>query len=172
MSMKTDLEDVRRVRILVNQDENITVFPISKSNEMSEDGEHYLYLPAMNPIEIQAPYTVEELALAIQQGIEDWNCYEAYEGKTTFEEKYYGVKGFKKAIIGKKYMSLGWDDISGKTVSLMLPLKRGYGYMGIESIELPDDADYLDFAQAVIDLLNMDLSNHHRFKTYRSKLLL
>ncbi|OPX41821.1 hypothetical protein CLHUN_43120 [Ruminiclostridium hungatei] len=42
--------------------------------------------------------------------------------------------------------------------------------MGIESIKLKEDGDYLDYANAVIDLINLDLAKHSRFKQYKKML--
>ena len=173
MSMITDLKDFRNIDMLVDK-KNIIIFPVSKSNELFEDGVNYTYRTAFHPIELLAPYSNEELASKIKEGIDSWNVYPPYEtftGKNTFEEKYFGIKGFKKAILGKKFIRLGWDDLSGKEVSILWPQKKGYGYICIENIQLKKDADYFDFANAVIELINLDLVNHPRFKK-NEKLLL
>ncbi|WP_133051128.1 hypothetical protein, partial [Ruminiclostridium hungatei] len=153
--MDTDLKNFRYVSLLVDKDKNIVIFPISKSNKLLDDGVSYAYYEAYEPIELTYPYESKDLALKIGEGIEAWNEYTPYESKKTFEEKYYGIKGFKNASLGKKYITLGWNDIESKYISLGLPLKKGYGYMGIESIKLKEDADYLDYANAVIDLINL-----------------
>ncbi|WP_133051132.1 hypothetical protein, partial [Ruminiclostridium hungatei] len=141
--------------MLADNSGNIVIFLVSKTDKLFEDGENYIYYPAYYPIELNSPCTREELASKIQEGIEEWDIHTPYESKKTFEEKYYGIKGFKNASLGKKYITLGWNDIEGKYISLGLPLKKGYGYMGIESIKLKEDGDYLDYANAVIDLINL-----------------
>ena len=141
----------------------------------SEDGENYAYHVAYHPIEIFAPYSKEELTEKIKEGINSWNLYPVYEtftGKNTFEEKCYKIKGFRNAVLGKRFIELGWDEISGKEVNISWPLKRGYGYYSIKVVKLSDDAEYLDFANTVIDLINLDLTKESTFKRYKKLLLL
>ncbi len=175
--MKVNFEDFRRIDMLVDCEKNIVIFPTSKSKlpitladgTITED----LYLTAYYPIELKSPYTQEELAEKIEYGIKQWNVHECYDDsveKRTFEEKYYGVKGFKNAVKGKLYISLGWDDIQGKYVSLCVPWKSGYAYMGLDHVKLPDDADWMDFADAVIKYINMDLTTLKSYKTYKRDL--
>ncbi len=175
--MKVNFEDFRRIDMLVDCEKNIVIFPASKSKlpitladgTITED----LYLTAYYPIELKYPYTQEELAEKIEYGIKQWNVHECYDDsveKRTFEEKYYGVKGFKNAVKGKLYISLGWDDIQGKYVSLSMPWKSGYAYMGLDHVKLPDDADWMDFADAVIKYINMDLTTLKSYKTYKRDL--
>lgn len=175
MTMENDLKEFRSITMIVDESNNIVIFPVSKSNELFEDGENYAYHEAYHPIELLAPYNKEELAEKISEGINTWNLYPAYEnytGKNTFEEKYFGIKGFKNAVLGKRLIALGWDDISGKEVNISCPLKRGYGYYCIKIVKLNDDADYLDFADTVIDLISIDLTKESTFKRYKKLLLL
>ncbi len=168
--MKTDLSDFRSIELLEDEKHNIVIFPVSKSDKLLDDGINYEYHTAYYPIELNYPYKAEDLADKIKEGIDLWNKYPCFNQKNTFEEKYYEIKGFKNAVFGKKYISLGWNDFEGKYISLMLPLKRGYGYMGIETISLKEDANYLDYSNAVIDLLNLDIAKHARFKLYKKML--
>ncbi len=177
IKMKVDFEDFRSIDMLVDCEKNIVIFPVSKSKlpgtlpdgTIIEDD----YLTAYFPIELKYPYTQKELAEKIKYGIEQWNvheCYENFSGRNTFEEKYYGIKGFKNAVKGKLFIDLGWNDILGKYVSLSMPLKRGYAYIGIDDVKLPDDADWMDFADAVIKYINMDLTSLRPYKTYKRDL--
>ena len=175
--MKVDLKDFRSVEILVNSEKDIVIFPISKTDHPIElaDGsiEEFGYMTAYYPIELKNPYTIDALAQKIEFGIEQWDkhkCYENFSGKNTFEEKYYGIKGFKNAVKGNLYITLGWDDIQGKYVSLSVPLKRGYAYIVLDDKRLPDDADWIDFANVVMEYINMDIKELSSFKTYKSKL--
>ena len=174
MSMYTNLKDFRSIDMLVNEKEDIVIFPNSKTDELFDDGVSYKYHMAFHPIELFSTYSREDLALKIQEGIESWNKYPPFDfsGKNSIEEKYYGIKGFKNAVFGKKSVSLGWDHVSGKYLSLSWPLKKGYGYMIIERTKLKDDADYIDFADAVLELIKLDVYNHHRFKQFKNDLLL
>lgn len=64
--MKVNYEDFRTIIILVDQQKNIVIFPMSKTDYPIElaDGTmiEYLYLPAYYPIELNYPYTATELA--------------------------------------------------------------------------------------------------------------
>lgn len=169
--MYTNLNNYRAIRILIDGNKNIAVFSESKNPAYDGDDWTPMYLPSKTPYELKAPYTIEELAAVIEKGILAWEQHEPYtDKKVTFEEDYYKIKGFKNATLGKKYIALGWDDIGGKKVFLGLPSKTGKNYMGIEDIKLDDDADWIDFAKAVIELINLDLPNHHRFKTFKKRL--
>lgn len=175
--MIVNFEDFRRINILVDQEKNIVIFPISKTSYpiVLLDGsvEECGYVTAYYPIELTFPYHVEELAEKIKYGIEQWNCHACFDdagGKKTFEEKYYGIRGFKNAMKGKLNISLGWDDVLGKYVTLYVPVKRGYAYLEIHETRLPDDADWMDFAHAVMQYINMDLTQIRSFKTHRGQL--
>ncbi|MBQ4527934.1 MAG: hypothetical protein II998_07665 [Clostridia bacterium] len=174
--MKVNYEDFRTIIILVDQQKNIVIFPMSKTDYPIElaDGTmiEYSYLPAYYPIELSYPYTATELADKIEYGINQWNvhkCYDNFSGKNTFEEKYYNIKGFKNAVKGHLYFRLGWDDIQKKYVTLMFPWKRGYSYDYADKKTLPDDADWIDYANAVIDYINMDFMTLEHFRRCKSE---
>ena len=176
--MKVNLADFRTIVLLVDEQKNIVIFPISKSDFPIEfaDGsfEEFGYLPAYYPIELKYPYDTKDLAKKIECGIEQWNKHPCYQEKLnnmlTFEEKYYGIKGFKKASKGKLHIHLGWDDIEGKYITLFVPAKRGYAYFCLDGIQLPEDADWSAFADEVIKYVNMDITRLDSFKIYKSKL--
>ena len=161
--MNINLKDGRRINLYVDEEKNIVIFPISKTKEtvqLSDGTVAYKYHTAYFPIELKVPYTAEQLAEKIEYGIEQWNCHECYKyfsGRNTFEEKYYGIKGFKNAIKGKVFLSLGYDEYDGKYVKLFAPMKRGYAYYMMAKKELFEDADWIDFANAVIELMNADI---------------
>ncbi len=172
--METDLYEFRSVKLMVDEAKNIVIFPTSNITDIiSEYTNEPAYLTAYYPIELKHPYTLEELAAKIEEGIGEWCKHPAYtnfSGKNTFEEKYYGIKGFKNAVRGKRHISVAWDDIGGKRVSLSLPWNRGYTYMGMKHIKLPPDADWMNFAKAVIELINVDVTTLRSFKTYKKDL--
>lgn len=176
--MKVNLEDFRYIDIYVNEGKDIVIFPSSKSNEPLElaDGsilDEEWYCTAYFPIEIKYPYNNIELAEKIKYGIEQWDKHEPYNdfsGKNTFEEKYYGIKGFKKAIKGKKFIHLGWDDIQGKYVSLLFPWKSGYQYLGVDEVILDEDADWIDYADAVIKFVEVGIDDIPYAKRMKRKL--
>ena len=76
-----------------------------------------------------------------------------------FLEKYYGIKGLKKAIKGKRNIHLGWDDIQGKYASLMIPCKSGYCYLGVDEVILDEDADWIEYANVVIKFIETDIED-------------
>ncbi len=175
--MINDLKEFKNIDLLIDPEKNVVIFPRSKSKFpfVSVDGSVKVsaYLTAYYPIELKYPYSTEQLAEKIKYGIEQWNHHECYKDifKTgTFEEKYYNKKGFKNAVKGVSYISLGWDDYQGKYVSFFLPLKRRYTYILLDNVKLPDDAGWTDFAEAVIRYINMDVTKLDSFKTYKSRL--
>lgn len=172
-----NLMDGRYINILVNQGKDIVIFPRSKSQKPVELADGTLaegvYLTAYYPIELKYPYDRNELAEKIEFGIEQWDkhpCYDDDKEKRTFEEKYYGVNGFKKAVKGTLYFDLGWDEIQGKYVALSLPCKRGYAYLVIKREKLSSDATWVDFADTVINFINMDLNEIDSFKRFKKSL--
>ena len=127
--MIVNMDDYRRITILVNQNRDIVICPKSDSKipELDENGTilGYPCKDAYFPIELKYPYSENELAQEIEYAIGEFGKHECYElEKPTFEEKYYGIKGFKNAVKGHRLITLGWDNIAGKYVSLSLPLKR------------------------------------------------
>ena len=164
--------------MLIDQEKNIVIFPLSKCKKPVElaDGtvETGAYLTAYYPIEVSYPYTAEVLAEKIKYGIEQWDIHECHfdsADKNIFEEKYYGVKGFTKATKGKRYVSLGWNSLQAKFVELMLPWKsRSSTYMIADTTKLPDDADWIDFANAVIKYVDMDITQTKLYKHNKNKL--
>ena len=161
----------RIVRMLVDENKNIVIFPVSKVNQNDEDATAD-YGEAYFPIEVIYPYTAEELAKKIEEGFNEWNkheCYPEWDGKNTFEEKYYGIKGFKNAVKGKKFLSVHLDNYFGNEISLMMPMKRGYAYLSIKTICLDKDAKCIDFAKAVISLIELDLETISYYRSQKSK---
>jgi len=175
--MNVNLEDFRFVEILIDSKKNIAIFPISKSNypisgPMGEQ-EEFGYFASFPPITLAYPYSKLLLSEALEKGIDQWDknpCFEDGEGKkTTFEEVYYGTKGFKNATKGIRFISLGWNIVEGKYVDLLLPLKRGYAYWGIAETHLPEDAGWLDFADIVWEYTNANLEDYEEFRIHQKK---
>lgn len=161
--MKVDLEVAKMIEILIDEDKNIAIFPYSQSDIPFDDTNieiGFKWFTAYFPIELKTPYTINKLASAIEYGINEENKHPYYYYKNhnnkTLEELYYGEKGFSKVMKGKKMINLGWNDRWGKYASLMLPDKRGYSYTGVKLIYLDDLADWTDFAESVITLINYD----------------
>ena len=128
------------------------------------------WLVAYHPIEVPYPYTVEELAEAIEEGIHLWNKFPCYRKKKTYEAQYYGVGSFRAAMKGKRYIRLGWDEIAGKYVWLSFPTKSAYAYIGLEDIRLPDEADWIDFAKEVIKYVAVGVTTLRSYKVNKKYL--
>ena len=70
----------------------------------------------------------------------------------------------------EKSIGVGWTDIGGKRVSLGVPSKRGKYYLTIIDERLDDEADWMDFAEKVIEYIHFDLSKSDVFNHFKSKL--
>lgn len=174
--MKTNLSETRRIHIYVDETGNLVIFSFTTNPDYVAGNDDIFsgpppVVPAKAPIELREPFSVEELAHAIQEGIDRWNKGEPYINKRkSIEEFYYKTNGFKKASFGKRLFSLGWDDIGGKNISISLPSKTGKFYWTMHSLRLSDDADWVDFANALIELINADVTQFPPYKTFRRKL--
>lgn len=157
--MKVNYEEYERVDILVDENENIAIFSTSSVDNLNVD-DNFRGFMVNAPVELKTPYTINELANAIKcamikENIKPYFLYDQRKNKT-YEELYYGIKGFNKAMKGKRLIDIGWNDRWGKYASLMLPDKRGYSYTGVKLLYLDDDADWIDFAESVITLIKYD----------------
>ena len=176
--MSIIFNEARSICLLISPLKDIVIFPVSKSNKpfVSANGKIVEggYFAAYFPIEVKYPYTRDLLAEKIEEGIEAWDKYpcfrDEYGDEKTYEAKYCGERSFKKAVKGYRHISLGWDKFVGKYVRFHIPLKSGYAYIGLDSIELPDDADWSAFAEAVIHYVELDITTLKRYKTYKMKL--
>ena len=165
--MKKKFEDFKQTEIYVDEKNNLAIFSMSEFDGF----EGVKFLPSIQRYELKTPYSPEEVAKKIESAMNDWCKYDVYTGNIKkFEESYYGIRGFKNATKGKKLIQVGWNDIEGKYASLLLPCKTGNAYLGIEDIELSDDAGWIDFALAVLELINLDLNQVHSYKVFKSKL--
>lgn len=169
--MKNNLIEFRDINIYVDDENNIAIFSKSKNPEFNNDIDSPMYLLSRTPFELLYPYSLEELAKCIKDGICAWDKQEPYiDSKKSIEEYYYNLKGFRSATYKKKLISLGWNDIEGKYVSLYLPFKTKRYYIEAKSTQLSDDADWIDFAKVVMDYINIDVTQLSIYRTYKSKL--
>ena len=163
-------DDFKSVEILVDKNNNLAIFPKGKVLNTQETS-NVKFLPSVFQYEVSMPYSVKELAKKIEYAFNDWCVYDAFcDRKKTYEENYYEIKGFKNAMKGKKLISMGWNDIEGKYISLLLPCKTGYSYITIKEIKLSDNANSFDYAKSVVDLINADLNEFSAYKTYKNML--
>ena len=180
--MEVRVYESRSIDILVDQDKNIVLFPYAQSNELMDfppeypirlelkDGPRYFYKTAKYPIELKFPYTVELLAEKIEFAFNEWGKHKCYAKSKKFECEYYGIKSFKEAMRGKRYISVSYDDYQGKMVTLFFPRKANYSYYGSAISKLPEDADWIDFAKAVLNYINIDITTLDTFRTFRREL--
>lgn len=169
------VKEFRAIDLFVDKEKNIVIFPLGpgiKEDPMGNmrEGMYTAYYP----IELKYPYDAEQLAKKIEEGVDEWGKHPAYDnfsGKNTFEEKYYGIKGFKNAIRGKKHITIvfnyEWFDLL-----FQLPARTGYAYMFIEEISLPENPSYLDYAKKVIEIINTDVNDFKNYKRLKSQLLI
>ena len=182
--MENTFFEGRKVQIFVDENKNLAIFSFVLNPDYVFDPnpkwstDPIEWPPKVLPIfysktaiELKYPYSVEELSEGIKAGISAWNKLEPHTSqRVSIEEYYYKIKGFKKATIGKKTIAAGWDSFGKKEVSIFLPVKVGKYYLGIETVSLPDNADWKDFANAVISLVEMDITQAGAYKTYKRKL--
>jgi len=170
--MEMNLHEFRSLRILVDKDNRLAIFSMTKNPKKIEgDVWSPVWVATEDPIELQPPFTAEELADALERSIRAWGTEEPiFEDRVTLTEHRYKIKGFKKASLGTKFVGLGWRPRVGKYVSVMLPMKTKRCHMGIEHRSLPDDATWMDFAHTLIELLNIDLTQLSSYKTYKRQL--
>lgn len=168
--MLNNLYDSKYVDIYIDENNNIAVSPICEKLISNDGNEIYEYLPSIEFYELRYPYSYEDVAKVIEKGIKAYNNCVPYIGKMTIEEYYYKIKGFKAATYRKKLITIGWDDIGGKNISISIPTKRGKYYMDIISKILPDDSDWNDFSRETIELINTDLTKTETFRTFKEKL--
>ena len=130
------------------------------------------YLISQRMTILEYPYSVEDVANSLRDIAYAWDKYPPHLDKVRDAiELYYGIKNFKKASYGKKLLNIIWSSYSGKKeVFLSLPCKTPRAWMGIESIYLEPDADWIDFARAIVEFVEADVTQYARFKLYKRML--
>ena len=171
------MQESKIIQLFSDNTGNIVIFPFSTfTNAPLADGleEGWPYT-AYYPIELKANYDMENLSQKIREGFDCWCKYPHYNnftGKNTYEEKYFGIKGLKKAVLGKKLIRVTFDVEDGYRISLSLPTKgRGYEYLRIESTHLAKNASIIEVAQSVSELINLDLNSNETYRVLRKNLL-
>lgn len=157
--MKVNYKEYKAITLLIDENNNISFFSFGKRKDINEDSDFWGFV-VYTPVKLEKPYELKDIANVIEYAMSGKNkelyfCYDQRKNKT-FEELYYGIKGFNKAMRGKKKIEIGWNDRWGKYASLDLPDKRGYSYTGVKLLNLDDNADWTDFAESVITLINYD----------------
>lgn len=154
--MEVKFNEQKMIDILVDENRNIAIFTGELIDSIGEYKKIMYYICT----ELKAPYTESELADAIKIAMTEENkqpffCYDQKKNKT-YEEVYYGIKGFNKAMKGKRMVDVGYNNRWGKYASLNMPDKRGYSYTGVNLLYLDDNADWEDYAKGVIKLIDFD----------------
>ena len=60
--------------------------------------------------------------------------------------------------------------MQGKYVSLLLPCKSGYQYLGVDEVILDEAADWMDYANAVIKFVEICIDDIPYVKQMKRKL--
>ena len=180
--MEIDLAQVKTIDIFVDENKNLAFFSFVINTEFSfqtaQKDDLSTSSASMPPVfhskvayKLKYPYTSQELAALIEQSMNAWNKLEPYTSKrVSIEEYYYKTRGFKKATLGKRLITLEWNTLGEKTISIMLPVKAGKYYLGMESKKLPNNSDWIDASNTVIDFIEMDITQTSPYKTFRRKL--
>lgn len=127
-----------------------------------------MFLPAQKFTILRPPYTVRQVADAIQSAVNEWDKYPPvkYDGRDAIEI-YCGTRNFKTASLGKRLFELEWSEEAPKCVSLMLPCKTPRMWMGITAVKLPPTADWYDYAEVVLSFADADVTKYPAFKSFK-----
>lgn len=133
------------------------------------------YLSAQHANVLQHPYTPEDVLAACLQCRADVDKYPPYKDKKKDDmQLYLGIGSFREATYGKRLILANWQpcDLDRKiSVSVLLPCKAPYQWLGVARIILPPEtATPIAFAEAMIELATGDLTEYSGFKTYRRSL--
>lgn len=98
--MELNLQELRTLKILVDKDNRLAIFTMTKNpKKIEEDVWSPVWVAVKNPVELQPPYTVDEVADAIERSMNAWGTGEPiYEDRISLPEYYYKVKGFKRYL--------------------------------------------------------------------------
>lgn len=130
------------------------------------------YLISQKMFTLEFPYTTEDVAKSLRDIAYAWDKYPPYLDKVRDAiEIYENTKNFKKASYGKRLLCVIWSSYTGnKEVFLNLPCKTPRAWMGIEKAHLSPDADWIDFAQKIIEFAEADVTQYAGFKQYKRML--
>ena len=184
--MLTDAQLSKNIKILVDEKGNLAFFPKTRNPAWTPEtdanavcfsppgaGEPKLVF-SNTPVELPYPYTVEQIASALQATAALFGkCPPFSEKKVDMAQWYYKEKSFLKATKSKKMIDLGFSPLPfGSDISLMLPMKKRGAriYIGISTADVPLDASFSKCAKVVWDLLTTDYSNNEIFLKNKSKL--
>lgn len=163
-------EDVEQEKARIWQEEWIRERGSKRAPPYIHGERKYLISQRMTVLEY--PYSAEDVANSLRDIAYAWDKYPPHLDKVRDAiEVYHGIKNFKKASYGKKLLCTIWSSYSGgKKVVLYLPCKTPRAWMGIESIYLEPDADWIDFARAIVEFVEADVTQYARFKQYKQML--
>ncbi len=170
------------IDMFVDENKNVVIFPTNWTNEpieqMSGGPEPemaYAYLSCYYPIELKYPYTTAELSEKIKAGLDECgkhDCHTELSGQKIIEAKYYGVKSFKRATYGKRYITLSYDpEGEDGDVALFLPTTTAYLYISMfPPRKMPKRATLTDYAKVVMEFIEADVTQLDEFKKNRKRL--
>ena len=130
-----------------------------------------MFLTSSFAIELKQPYDVSDVSDAFKKTLAAWNKYPPYYDKIREPiELYLGIKNHKKASAGKREILMYRTEFEkANNIALMLPMKGGRIWYGVESTTLPDEATVEDYADIIMKYAFMDLSDNWCYKRYKKK---
>lgn len=129
------------------------------------------FFTAKTSFALNYPYTEEEVANVLCAAVEAWGKYPPYQEKQMDPiQLHYGIKNFKQASYGHRYIPVTWNEDYGIEVVFFMPCKTARSWLGIDSMEfLPSDT-WKDIARTIIRFAQEDVDAFKRFHTFKSRL--
>lgn len=174
-------EEEKSLDIFVDENNNLAIFSIILNPEFPFDFPVTFTPPddmpdippwfyAKKPLELAFPYTVDDLAKAIEQGIANWNKGVPRKAKRpTIEEYYYKCGGYRKSSFRKRMLTVLISS-SKVDISLFMPTKTPEVYMGLDDRILPASSTWAEIASAAMELIEADYTKLHRYNTFKRRL--
>ena len=174
--MNLNIIGYRNLNIFADEHNNLVIFssvknpnyrPLLPDEWPSRDNP--ARFDAKTPFELSYPYTENELAETLIKGFDSWDNVEPYKGKATLPEHYYRIKGYKNATRGKKLLSISWGE-DKKSIRVYFPMKQKDAYLQITEITLATSATINELTKALMDSLQIDLTQCNTYKTFKGRL--
>lgn len=174
--MNLNIIGYRKLNIFADEHNNLVIFSSVKNQNYRPllpdewpSRDNPARFDAKTPLELSYPYTENELTEALIKGFDSWDNVEPYKGKATLPEYYYQTKGYKNATRGKRMITVVWSE-EEKSVILYLPMKQRDTYLQITKIPLATPATINELTKALMDSLQIDLTQCNTYKTFKGRL--
>ena len=117
-------------------------------------------------------YTVEDVAATLEAAANAWGKFPPYKEMDLDPiQLHTRIKNFKKASFGWRYIIVArYETIgkaSGKFVAMCMPCKTPRAWMGISKRILDENADWIDYSEAVYEFATTDVTSYDSFKTFK-----